>query len=387
MLDIFKIIAEKNRFPSSKVHIAPGITKEKNDNELKVQDGKVFPILLVRPNKSGILLEEREAFVWNLIEENLTIEKINIKYYFKYKKLGTEYIRDLIKTWQEQGLVLDDKNLYTSIKWSSQFLSAVKYNTSILSKIYRLLSWRIEFSNVDSFFSAIYRFFNPLCNKYIIAFLIFLAFVGFALTVIARNNNLDILTNTDTKYLNIGILLLLNFLHIFIHESGHAIASKHFGLQIKRAGFRFFLGYPVFWVDTTNAWTLKKNNRIIISMAGMVASFIATGIICLFFILIIPNTNYLILNQLVFINLMSIGVNLIPLVEFDGYYILIDLIDMPNLKTKSLKIVEKLFTSQTIVNKQHLVFLFMFGVLSIISTAIFLTMSIWAWIKGLSNLF
>ena len=117
-----------------------------------------------------------------------------------------------------------------------------------------------------------------------------------------------------------------------IHEASHGLACQRFGGRVREAGLVFILLAPVPYVDLTSTWRLPKWRRIVTSAAGMFAELL---IAALAGILWANTTDELLRQHLLQLMLTASVVTLLfnanPLMRFDGYYILADLLELPNL--------------------------------------------------------
>jgi putative peptide zinc metalloprotease protein len=127
-----------------------------------------------------------------------------------------------------------------------------------------------------------------------------------------------------------------------IHELGHASAASHFGCRVPTMGVALLLGMPVLWTDVTDAWRLpNRNNRLVIDAAGMIAE-LALAIIATLLWTVLPDGSlrsgsYLLASTAWIITL---GINLNPFMRFDGYHILADALDTPNLQDRSFALAQ-----------------------------------------------
>lgn len=138
---------------------------------------------------------------------------------------------------------------------------------------------------------------------------------------------------------NLFLLYISMALIKTLHEFGHAFAIKRFGGEVHTMGIMFLMLNPLPYVDASAAWGFQsKWKRILSAAAGMIFElFIA--FIC---IIIWANTGqglvHSISYNIIFIASVSTLIfNLNPLIRFDGYYILSDLLDMPNLHQQAKK--------------------------------------------------
>lgn len=120
------------------------------------------------------------------------------------------------------------------------------------------------------------------------------------------------------------------------HEVGHGLAAKRFGCRVPSMGIAFLVLWPVLWTDTTDAWRLvDRRQRLLIDVAGM-ATEIAIGALASIAWAVLPDgptrSAMFVLSSSTWI--LTLFVNLSPLMRFDGYYILSDLLDFPNLQER-----------------------------------------------------
>ena len=118
-----------------------------------------------------------------------------------------------------------------------------------------------------------------------------------------------------------------------VHEAGHAIATVRVGARSNGAGIGFMFFAPSPFVDVTSLWSVPKRwSRVLVSSAGMLfeVTLAAVAIICA---CTIDNSSvkYLCFTIATLGTFTTVAFNGNPLMRFDGYYILIDLIDRPNL--------------------------------------------------------
>lgn len=124
----------------------------------------------------------------------------------------------------------------------------------------------------------------------------------------------------------ISVFLLMG-IALFIHELGHVSACDRYGAHYGSIGFGFYLFAPVMFADVSDIWRLPKYQRIIVNLSGIyMGNYMAFAA---FFI-------YLFSNKLIFLYFFSLQCieslyNLNPLVKYDGYWIVSDLFNIPNL--------------------------------------------------------
>ena len=125
-----------------------------------------------------------------------------------------------------------------------------------------------------------------------------------------------------------------------LHELGHGLAARRFGCRVPSMGVAFLVLWPVLWTDTTEAWRLvRRRDRLLIDASGMLAE-ISVAVLATIAWAVLPdgharNAAFTLSSSTWLLTLL---VNTSPLMRFDGYYLLSDLLDIPNLQDRAFRL-------------------------------------------------
>jgi len=153
---------------------------------------------------------------------------------------------------------------------------------------------------------------------------------------------------------------VLSFIGVTFHEFGHATAAHHYGAKHSGIGGGFYLFTPVYFADVTDIWKLPKRQRIVVNLAGMyfeliyVTFLILTGLLFELPIVIIFGCIILMLSLR----------NLNPFMRSDGYWILSDALEKPNLMAHGFNKIKEVFQSKASWKKMDY-FLLSYGLICI----------------------
>lgn len=156
------------------------------------------------------------------------------------------------------------------------------------------------------------------------------AVVGDAASLLDPAEGLLAPTNLPLLY---GALVVVKV----IHESGHAVLCKHFGGEVRTVGLMFAVLTPLPYVDASSSWQFtSRGARALVGAGGMLAEIAVASLAAVVWV----NTGDgfvrgLAYNVMVTASVSTLAFNLNPLLRFDGYYILSDLLDIPNLYQRS----------------------------------------------------
>ncbi len=122
-----------------------------------------------------------------------------------------------------------------------------------------------------------------------------------------------------------------------IHEFGHGLTAKHFGGEVHEMGMLFLVLTPALYCDVTDSWLLpNKWHRIWISAAGIYVELFLASIATFVWFYSEPGLlNSLSMATMFICSINTVLFNANPLLRYDGYYVMADWLEIPNLRIKS----------------------------------------------------
>jgi putative peptide zinc metalloprotease protein len=122
-----------------------------------------------------------------------------------------------------------------------------------------------------------------------------------------------------------------------LHEFGHGYAAKAFGGEIHDMGIMLLVFTPVPYVDASSSWALtSRYRRALVGAGGMVVEIFLAALALYVWLAAEPGVVRLAAyNVLIIGGATTLLFNGNPLLRFDGYYILSDLLEIPNLRARS----------------------------------------------------
>lgn len=140
------------------------------------------------------------------------------------------------------------------------------------------------------------------------------------------------------SWFDVAAFWIIGSVLLCIHEIGHGLTCKHYGAPVPAMGFLLIYLTPAFYTDTT-AGEVKSNRfqRLMITVSGVWAELIICALVTPIWWGTAPNTaiHDFAYTIILFTGIAVVLLNWNPLMKLDGYYIVTDLVGVPDLKEAS----------------------------------------------------
>lgn len=179
----------------------------------------------------------------------------------------------------------------------------------------------------DSVIDKCLCFTNILFNKPVIIIMI---------GIILISEVIFFMTDLSISFGHIDIYIILGILSMYIcsslfHELGHATACRFYGAEQRGIGIGIYLNLPAFYTDVSDIWKLTRKQRMVVNFSGVYFQLI--------FLIPIFSIYFITHNEILKYFILTVNLNLIftlnPFFKFDGYWIMTDLLGIPNLRDRS----------------------------------------------------
>lgn len=219
--------------------------------------------------------------------------------------------------------------------------SAKTARSNIMSRIKNPLALRIGIWDPDRFLDATAWLVRPLFTIYGLIAWIALVIFGLVLTGL---NWPALQAAASGQLLNAGNLAIIALAYPVVkalHEAGHAYATKVFGGRVHEFGLMLLILVPAPYVDATAATAFtSKWQRIVVSGAGIMVEFGLAALAAIFWVNAEPGiAREIAFNVMVIGGVSTLLFNGNPLLRFDGYYVFMDWLEIPNMATRANKYV------------------------------------------------
>jgi hypothetical protein len=299
--------------------------------------GETYWILKNLRTDAYVRLTAEQVFLWEQMDGQSSVQDIAVAYMMEYGKLAITGLIALLDQLQQKGFIEPLVNVYGAVDQS-----VAQRRANVLWRRLGRGVMNTEFSirGIDGLITRSYQLagrwlFAPMIQWVMLAVMLAggIVFGGLLLGVVDRD---VAVIGGAGAVIGVVTLYLLQFVTLLIHEWSHAIATKHYGREVRRGGFLLYMGMPAAFVDTTDIWMEPRRPRIVVSWAGPHSGFFLGGLASLLLLGVPGAFAQGVLYQFAFLTYLTSIMNLNPLLKLDGYYILMDWLEIPRLREKSL---------------------------------------------------
>ena len=277
-------------------------------------------------------VDEVTAKIWDLMDGTRNLGEI----YEESRKIDPTLVqkdvKDVLVTLAEQGSI---KSTEPEIEEKRvELVSASQLNLRIIKDSSKSLARFFKFT------SRILKPWQLYVALGIIAIGATLSATKF-LPLLTNKSNFAIAGSTLVGLLFYELVVLLPV--YIIHELSHGSACAYYGGKPKAIGTGLYYFAPFFYCDTSDAWRLPKKARIMVSLAGPISTLVLGSFIMIATYFVPPGfgNHALLLAQ--YFCFYGTLINFSPVIETDGYYALMDLTNIPNLRDESFSYLKKVF--------------------------------------------
>ena len=299
-------------------------------HERATADGDVISTLRDPVHHTYFRLSRDGAFVWKHLDGEHTIRDLTMDLFTEYKVLAPDIVMEIVRQLAASNMIdLEhlDANVAAEIGQRDRFARAFRST----------MEWSFSVEGCDRYFSAVYArgaklLFTPVGA--IVAAMI--ATVGFLAFIAMAQRSAGALLHGAT-FAKAGVALFpLMFLAVVLHELGHGMAAKAAGAHVDRIGIGWYWFRPIVFVDTSDAWLANRRMRMLVDASGIIVNLVLAGIAGGVSFLTSDATVAAVAWVFALWSYVAVVRNLNPLLEYDGYYLLMDWLEVPNLRAKSL---------------------------------------------------
>ena len=306
---------------------------------------------------------EKEYFIIKMLDGKHGLEDLVRKFSDKYGSISAKSVNRFINTL--------DKEKFLEPEFDLAFGAEYQEEEARISLLEKILSFEYSVPNVHKIVTFLYgklkwMFSIPVVLLAVFSLGLFL-FEKYHLHVAFHLGNV-LRANAHNPWIIVDYYAIMLFT-VVCHEFAHALTCKRYGGEVNRMGIMLYYFQVAAYADTSDAWLFKeRHKRILTSLNGPLLSLFVASVFFWLYYMVTPPTcesalhswlwsagNYLgidrifppaieqIFMMVVAANILVCLLNLLPFTLTDGYYILSDLTDSPNVRTMAMGYVLNVF--------------------------------------------
>jgi len=183
-----------------------------------------------------------------------------------------------------------------------------------------------------------------------------------------------VLFKTNGSYtLGLITLAFLDTLGVGLHEIAQGLTIKRHGRRINGAGLLLYCGVPVAYVESSDVWMADRRQRMAASLSGPYAMLVLGGALALIAAPLDGTEMGAFLFKGASIWIANAFFNFLPILDLDGYFVLVDYLELPALRANSVhfvrdELVAKLRAGATLTRDERVytAFGFVYGLLIVL---------------------
>jgi putative peptide zinc metalloprotease protein len=304
---------------------AKGHVKLRDDLVISQQNTGAGPIFVLKDPQTGRLFRFREPehFILRQFDGRTPLEVIQRQTEVKFgAALASHTLARFIATVQRAGLFEGGHSRpghFERGRVRGSFLYA-----------------RLRAFDPDRFFGRLLPRVQFFFTPYFIASGAVLILLAFPITFLNWN---EIVKEGSDLFRMQTLLLawLISFATITAHEFAHGLTCRRFGGEVHELGFMLIYFQPAFYCNVSDAWLFpEKSKRLWVTFAGAYLDFVGWAAATLTWRVTEPETTLHYLSLIVMATTaIRMFFNLNPLIKLDGYYLLSDALETPNLRQRA----------------------------------------------------
>lgn len=379
---IWESIRERIQYATFVPRLVPGVERA----DLRRRDGSPYTVMKNPHGDRGagryLRLEPADVALVELMDGQRTIQDIVIESLQRTGVFALDRLARLTSALGANGFFGEETpEVYQHLARLSAQRDPLTRAALLLK---RLIVWDIaRWNNADGFVRSVYRLggrlaFTP-AGAVVIGLVCLAGLASWVAEVGAGRHALA--TIDDSFVLGLVALIVLQVLSISVHEAGHALAIRHYGRRVRRLGLAMYYLFPCVYVDSSDMAMSTRKARVVVSLAGPIGGLLV-GALCAF----IAASDHGVVGGIAFkaasLLIFQFALNLVPILELDGYYIITDLLDMPMVRQRAIafargSVARKLRKRERWTRAE--IGLGIYGVLAIVTSLLMIAFSLSLW--------
>lgn len=291
--------------------------------------------------------QEEEYAILKMIDGKTSLDEIKRRFEseFRPQKITLEDVHQFVAQLHRGGLVISDA---PGQGYSLFHRSKEVHRREWLQKASSVLAMRFKGFDPEWILNLGYPYVRWLFHPFVVTMCLAISLGALLLVTVQFDTFQSRLPSFYEFFGPRNWLLLAVVLGLtkIIHEFGHGFSCKHFGGECHEIGVMILVLTPCLYCNVSDSWLLpNKWHRAAIGAAGMYIEVVMASVATFVWWFTEPGlVNHVALQVMFICSVSTILFNGNPLLRYDGYYILSDILEIPNLRQKSSQILQRMMS-------------------------------------------
>jgi putative peptide zinc metalloprotease protein len=289
--------------------------------------------------------EEEEFAILQMLDGQSSLDDISERFEAEFppQTIRVEELQNFIGMLHKSGLVLSDA---PGQGWALKERRDDKKRRELLGALSNVLAFRMRGIDPERLLNWLYPYVRWFFTPATTIGALLLAAAALTLVIVQFDVFKSRLPDFNSFFAAKHWLALAATLTAtkILHEFGHGMSCKHFGGECHEMGVMFLVMTPCLYCNVSDSWMLPNRwHRAAIGAAGMYVEVVLASICTFIWWFSDPTSalNNFCLNVMFVSSVSTIMFNANPLLRYDGYYILSDILEIPNLRQKASSILNR----------------------------------------------
>ena len=306
---------------------------DRDDAWYSVKDPIALNYFRLRRDELFVLQQLDGRIPWHVLKERYDAQ-------FMPQRATVAELQQLVYRFHQFGIVLSDGGDQAQVMLER---ARSERQRKWLSTVSSLLFLRLPGVDPDRWLSRVYPLLSWTMSPLSLACSVVWILSALLLVLVNWGQFLERLPPLEQLFSGTSLIAFLAALSMtkVIHELGHAFVCKHLGGECHEIGPMILVFTPALYCDTSDSWLLSNRwHRIAVGLAGIYVELVIAALaVFIWWYTQDGWLHYLCIRVIMVSSISTILINANPLLRYDGYYVLADLIDQPNLAQVSRRLV------------------------------------------------
>jgi CRP-like cAMP-binding protein/Zn-dependent protease len=305
------------------------------------RDGRQLWVLR-SPSLNYLRLDDTDLDLWNRMDGRRNVREIALEHFLECGGFVADRLARLVRRLRADGFLgAPPRDAFAQVGAQLQSQTTFAKWAARAGRVLEIDLARVEWA--DRAFALAYArggwllYTRPACLLW--AVIIVAGLISWWRQMLSAEHAL---LQTNGSY-TLGLLTLaaLDIGGVKVYQIAQALTMKRHNVKITSAGLQLYYLLPLMFVETSDVWMADRRSRMAVSLSGPFSVLVLGGALALLANPLDGTEMGAFLFKASFVWLVNGVFNLLPILELDGYFLLVDYLEMPALRANALAFVRE----------------------------------------------